>query len=978
MRSPARGLRALGARALVVRLALLTVSLLAAPVALAQEEPRDARLDLADEADLLFERGVEAQQRGDFRGALERYLASQRLAPNKNVVFNIAVCFERLARWGEAFRYYSDYLALETDPGDRRLAEDALERIRSHVALLRVDTEPAGALVYLDRRDLGSRGRTPRALALEPGRHRVLVELEGYEPAESDEVEVVVGQERVVSLTLTRILGDVRVTGEPEGAEIRVDEESTDPVGVVPATVSLPPGQHTLIVSAVGHQTTRFPITVVAQGTTRLEVTLPLETGTLVVDAEERGALIELDGEAVGFTPAVLPAVPSGPHTIRILREGFRAYEDEIVIAPNQRTTVSATMRLSAEVTAASREAESIEDAPASVSLVTQEEMRAFGYQTVQDALVGQRGIYASDDRTYSSIGIRGFAQPSDYGNRLLLTMDGHTLNDDQLGSSYVGYDGRADLLDVERIELVRGAGSALYGTNAFFGVVNLVTRDRDSLLPPHASIATDGFRGGRARVGAGVRLSRDAGFWLSAGGLYAQGDDIFFREHDTLVRGADGFHTLSAAGRGWIGDFTLEIYFNRRDKRIPTGAFETVLGDPRSRSADTRGFAELRWEPRFGRELHLYVRAFADLYFFEGDYAYEAPTNVQQDRWDGTWIGGEARAVITPVEWLRITAGAETRGSLVARLVGQAEDEGRYLDTDARFLVAGGYVVANARPIQELSIDLGGRFDYVSTFADGAFSPRGALVVRPWTGGTLKLLGGGAFRAPSPYELRYNDGGTTQIAPEALAPERVWSGELEYTHRIEELSFTASVFYNRIENLITLGSTTIDDGSGPVDVFVYENSTDIAQTIGGEAEVRRDFRQGWMVAATYSFQRTRVGDLLSDTDVARLTNSPEHLFAVRGVAPLAPEVATLAARLRVESPRLGRLASGTLVETDVPILLDLILSGEIRQIHLTYAAGVRNLLDWQYGYPGGEDVLPIVFVPQPGRTFFVQTTLTF
>ena len=67
-----------------------------------------AQLDLADEAEVLFELGVEAQRRADYLTALERYLASNRLVPNSNVAFNIARCYELLDRHAEAFRYYSD------------------------------------------------------------------------------------------------------------------------------------------------------------------------------------------------------------------------------------------------------------------------------------------------------------------------------------------------------------------------------------------------------------------------------------------------------------------------------------------------------------------------------------------------------------------------------------------------------------------------------------------------------------------------------------------------------------------------------------------------------------------------------------------------------------------------------------------------------------------------------------------------------
>jgi outer membrane receptor protein involved in Fe transport len=187
------------------------------------------------------------------------------------------------------------------------------------------------------------------------------------------------------------------------------------------------------------------------------------------------------------------------------------------------------------------------------------------------------------------------------------------------------------------------------------------------------------------------------------------------------------------------------------------------------------------------------------------------------------------------------------------------------------------------------------------------------------------------------------------------------------------------SVYYNRITNLLTVED--VDDGDpATADPFVYVNLDDDAQTLGAEAEVRRELRRGWMVAANYTYQRTRIGDLFGDL-ATRLPNSPEHLASVRGIAPLVPELATLAVRLRAESRRRTLVVDDDgderLVEGDVPLLMDVVLSGEVRAWHLSYAIGVRNAFGWRYGYPAGEEVsLPLV--PQPGRQFFVQTTLTY
>src|SRR5436853_217452 len=89
--------------------------------------------DLADEADFQFQLGAERYDAGDYKGALEHFLASNRLVPNKNVLFNIARCYEQLKRAPDAYRYYVAALEGETNAAVRKRAEDALARIAPSV-----------------------------------------------------------------------------------------------------------------------------------------------------------------------------------------------------------------------------------------------------------------------------------------------------------------------------------------------------------------------------------------------------------------------------------------------------------------------------------------------------------------------------------------------------------------------------------------------------------------------------------------------------------------------------------------------------------------------------------------------------------------------------------------------------------------------------------------------------------------------------
>src|SRR4051794_1142725 len=105
--------------------------------------------DLADETDLQFRIGAERYTASDFRGALEHFLASNRLVPNRNVVFNIARSYEKLEQYPEAYRYYTSALSTETDAPMRERIAQALARIESHVAVLDIQTVPPGATLYV-------------------------------------------------------------------------------------------------------------------------------------------------------------------------------------------------------------------------------------------------------------------------------------------------------------------------------------------------------------------------------------------------------------------------------------------------------------------------------------------------------------------------------------------------------------------------------------------------------------------------------------------------------------------------------------------------------------------------------------------------------------------------------------------------------------------------------------------------------------
>src|SRR5438094_3558403 len=516
-----------------------------------------ARADsVADEADFRFHRGVSLYGRGHTEEALSEFLASNRLVRNRNVIQNVARCFERLRMYSEAWRWYSELLAEPLPEGERRDLAAALERLQPSLALLRVFSDPPGATVYVDREDLGARGQTPVTLALPPGAATAIVEAPGHKPADA-RVQLRIGKISLLQLTLPRIQGDIEV-----------------------------------------------------------------------------------------------------------LADGREPAAERLEVEPNVRRPVDVKLRYAVpRVVAVEKSLTRAQDAPASVTVITGEEIRGFGYTTLSEALRSVRGFYTSSDRDYDSTGVRGFSTPGTYNNRILVLSDGHVTNDVSVGQGAVGRDFDADLSGVERIEVVRGPGSVLYGSAAFFAVVNVVHRS-----PADGRHAELGAQVGTLGENTGHAIASWAGpggsVWARASGADLTGEPIFASPAASgpaagFATGLDGERAAHLDLRARAGEVTLSGSYNWRRKAVPTAAFDTVFGTPGTQTADRRGFLEAQVAHTFANGLGIDARAAFDAERYRGDWQYRGAGPGYDSSFEN-WGTGELRFRLPAMGGHRLFLGGE------------------------------------------------------------------------------------------------------------------------------------------------------------------------------------------------------------------------------------------------------------------------------------------------------------------------------
>jgi len=473
-------------------------------------------------------------------------------------------------------------------------------------------------------------------------------------------------------------------------------------------------------------------------------------------------------------------------------------------------------------VTTATKTERTADDAPATVEVVTRQQIEEWGYQSVAEVLSKVVGFYVEDDHILPNVAVRGVSGGllADSGVIKVL-IDGRSVAFRTTTGNWLGPE-LVPLSAVERIEVVRGPASALYGADAFLGVVNIITRKGSELngaqlsggvsvqtLRPQAIgtnlDATVGLSRGSLELLAGLRIQSEDRSGLELPTTSPAPFIPSYNANKTVATGLDRYAR--------VGLLRLTYHFSEHSSLSVTGYLSSIDAggefahwsqlsagfDSAGRSNETRlslihGWVSTSLRLRITPKLRLQwdttafvgdptdrdrIEIGSNLYFVRRELGYRGFDTtlelVWQPRETLTLVGGvgailDEQKALASLQVLKLDTVFQRAGDV---LNAASAPTGSLFFTNF-----GAYVQAQWKPVQILSLTAGVRFDYHNIYGSQG-SGRAGAVLSPKSNLHIKLLYGSAFKSPSPLLL---------YGVPALAGDIIGNPDLkpQYIHTLE------------------------------------------------------------------------------------------------------------------------------------------------------------------------------------------------
>ena len=545
-------------------------------------------------------------------------------------------------------------------------------------------------------------------------------------------------------------------------------------------------------------------------------------------------------------------------------------------------TQLSLEELMSVEVTSVSKKKQKLSESAAAIFVITQEDLRRSGATSIPEALRMVPGIQVSrGSKNEWNISARGFNER--FTNKLLVLIDGRTIYNPLFAG--VTWETQDTIMeDIERIEVIRGPGGALWGVNAVNGVINIITKK---------SQETHGL------LVSGVGGTEEGIVSLRQGGSH--GKDFHYRLFGKYFNRDTSFNSMGAHDdtRMFRSGFRTDWAPATRDQVMVQGELYTMDGGQRSTVATTPTFPYgfttgdedlemsgghflTRWEHTFSSDSDMALQFFYDrternentvkatIDSFDVDFQHRFELSTNQEL---LW-GLEYRYWVDDLQ--------NTAGTVVF--------------PDSRsFNLISGFLQSEITLLPEtLTVTIGTKLSH-NDFTGFEYQPSGRFLWAPLEGHNLWGAVSRAVRVPS----RLEDNSLLTFAPNATTPfpvrlrgnqefksEELLAFEVGYRlSAFEHLSFDLTGFYNQYDNIRGTRTVSLLPPTGTL----ANNLT--VDTIGLEIASDIQLQDWWRIRGAYSYINMDVDGPLNTSLSTLGGNTPHHQGSLRSLIALPHQV---------------------------------------------------------------------------------------
>lgn len=621
-------------------------------------------------------------------------------------------------------------------------------------------------------------------------------------------------------------------------------------------------------------------------------------------------------------------------------------------------------------VSGAARREQSLGNVASAVTVISADRLRRFGYRTVAEAIAGVAGVHLVDDRLSTRVGIRGMQPIGDFNTHILVVIDGTSMTEAWSHLSGVGYDLPLSIDEVERIEVIRGPVSSIYGTNAFFGIINIITRGALTKLQAwgRASAGQIGGFGGSAGFAAGTPRREVRG---AVSVVRRRGESMRYQPVPgvflSLPRDADTGLALTASLSAVLGPTFAQLRAYSSQRLVPFapygGSFDTPYEQLNRQITLDVGHALVWRKWQWSGRLFASAYRFSDKASQQGDEAYRLSVEGNA-RTVGAELRGRYPVIADNLLWATTGIEATYNDTFHSwrEMPTQVRDDG-----GLEFGLLGLYAELESVPARWLGVTAGVRFDRHSVFSkEGNLSPRLAVFLSANPRAGVKLLYAQGFRNPSTYEAEYEDEDIE--ANSELRPETIESFEVvAWAKPTPALSLRASGY--------RWNATGVLKQQQVMDDKVQYKASGSYRSLGLELEARLRDPGGlfaYAAANVAEVEDEKVDDE-AQSYVTRLAGAPRMTVSAGVSSPPLWAGLTLSTELAFISERTTAAAerrSGPHVAWNAVLYVP-----SWRGFDLT--VGARNLLGQREDVPAAEDFTYegalVGTVPGEGRELYVR-----